>query len=824
MATGNALNTQFPFIVGASGYYTTIQAAINAAALVATSTDEQIVLVNPGTYTENLSLKSFVNVSSFGGAGDGVKVIGNAVYNALNDNENLSLNGIFFETPGGGGIGLSVTGTKIVQVDLHSCTISGTTGTAFSCTNASATVFKNNCHLFASAGQKICNATGGTIRTLGGYATATDTASTLSGSTNFAILSCFDTNSFTVTGTVTFSADNSVIIAPGTLPFLNLGAGCAAFIVFSSIFSNAVSTNYIEGAGSLVLGGANPLIGTATNIDPAIVFVGSTTDIGTIRLMKQSNAIDMNNQTIDNLPNPVSNLQVANKQYVDQTALNGTSVYAATTVNLTVTQAGAGIGATLTNAGAQALFALDGVNPPLNSNVLVKNLAVPQNEGIYRVKDVGSGITNWVLERATSYDTPTEINNTGLIIINNGTQAGQAWYNSANIVTVDTTPFNFSRFGTTGTVTSISAGTGITLTPSPITGTGSVAVTTPAINPNIMIGGNFDTNPWQRGTSFATLSANTFTADRYEWGVVGTGVVTVSKAADAPAVGSVGFLVTNCLKALVTTADGAIAAGDLYYFRYVVEGYDWTQLAQAPCTLTFWVKATVTGIYTLALKNSGSDQSYVAEYTVNATNTWELKTILIPASPAAGTWDYTNGIGVQIFWNVAAGNALAGAAGAWTASNIQTTINQVNGMDTNGNVFQLDLIKFEQGSTATAWQVRAEQQELSLCQRYYQSYGGVSLETMSSGWANTASDAQAMFDFVTTMRAPPTITVSAAGDFSIQYANTDTAATSFSVAVVSSNKAQFSVGCAAVLTVGQGIGFNAKVATPNARLMLSAEL
>lgn len=173
------------------------------------------------------------------------------------------------------------------------------------------------------------------------------------------------------------------------------------------------------------------------------------------------NALDANAQLINNLATPIAGTDAATKDYVDQTALNGTSVYAATTTNLTVTQAGAGAGATLTNAGAQAIFSLDGVNPPLGSLVLVKNLANAANEGIYSVTDVGSVATNWVLTRATSYDTPVEINNTGLIIVRNGSSlAGTAWYNTATIVTVDTTNFNYVAFGLGLPVTVPNGGTG----------------------------------------------------------------------------------------------------------------------------------------------------------------------------------------------------------------------------------------------------------------------------------------------------------------------------------------------------------------------------
>lgn len=241
------------------------------------------------------------------------------------------------------------------------------------------------------------------------------------------------------------------------------------------------------------------------------------------------------------------------------------------------------------------------------------------------------------------------------------------------------------------------------------------------INENLMIGGNFDTNPWQRGVTFATVATGTYTADRFSWIQSGAGVVTVKRTADAPTVAEAGLLGTYCLDVDVTTADGTIAVGDYYALNYKMEGYDFAQIAQRSFTVSFWVKSTKTGIFCFACRNSGTDRSYVAEYTINAADTWEHKIITVSASPSAGTWDYTNGIGLDMTWAIACGTTLgSGTLDTWDSNNMIATTNQVNGMDLDTNNFKVDFIKIEQGTQATAYEPELFSIVLEKCQRYYE--------------------------------------------------------------------------------------------------------
>jgi hypothetical protein len=256
---------------------------------------------------------------------------------------------------------------------------------------------------------------------------------------------------------------------------------------------------------------------------------------------------------------------------------------------------------------------------------------------------------------------------------------------------------------------------------------------------NIIINGDFDI--WQRGTSFAAAASGTFAADRWSYGKVGAAVHTVSRSTDIPTETQSDHTSNYSLLVDCTTADASIAAGDLSYLQYNMEGYDFAPLQGNYGTLSFWVNATKTGTYCVSFRSSGSDRSYVAEYTVSASDTWEKKTITVNFNASGGTWDYTTSSGIRLNWMLSCGSTYHTTAGAWQTGNYLATSNQVNATDSTDNNFRLAQVKLEQGQVATPWKARLFEEELALCQRYYEKSYNVDVDP------GTVTEAGVYIDF-----------------------------------------------------------------------------
>lgn len=317
--------------------------------------------------------------------------------------------------------------------------------------------------------------------------------------------------------------------------------------------------------------------------------------------------------------------------------------------------------------------------------------------------------------------------------------------------------------------------------------------------PNPIINGNMEI--WQRGASFAAAADGQYAADRFKWKTVGAGVVTLNRSVSVPDIAYSIVLLIYSLEVDVTTADASLAAGDTYSVRHIIEGYNWRHFAQRQIRVSFWVLSSKTGVHSFAIRNSGTDRYYIAEYTITSAGAWERKTITISASPSGGTWDYSNGIGAELIWTLAAGSNFVGTVDAWTAGALYASTNQVNVMDDTANYFRITGVKLELGSVDTPIQFVPYEEQLARCQRYYQksfrpditpgqNRGLGTGEYRFAGAIAGAGTLQATVPLITPMRSyAPTVTLYNPSAANAEVRNvTDGADASTSSAVVQGDK------------------------------------
>lgn len=144
---------------------------------------------------------------------------------------------------------------------------------------------------------------------------------------------------------------------------------------------------------------------------------------------------------------------LASENWVLNTIANIPPCLVASTANLTATYANgtSGVGATLTNSSTQAALIIDGVTLAVGNRVLVKDQATVLQNGIYTVTNIGSVSTNWVLTRATDFDSPSQMVRGSVIEIISGTiNSVTTWMLTSIVTAVGTDLLTFPKLSQNG--------------------------------------------------------------------------------------------------------------------------------------------------------------------------------------------------------------------------------------------------------------------------------------------------------------------------------------------------------------------------------------
>jgi hypothetical protein len=262
---------------------------------------------------------------------------------------------------------------------------------------------------------------------------------------------------------------------------------------------------------------------------------------------------------------------------------------------------------------------------------------------------------------------------------------------------------------------------------------------------NKIINGDMRIN--QRNATITGAGTIQHCTDR--WGVYNNaGTVTFQQSTVAPA----GY--TNSLLATVT-ATGSYSTSAYTLVTQFIEGSNvadlaWGTSSAKPIVISFWVRSSVTGTYTVCLQNAAQSRSYVAPYTINAANTWEQKFITVQGE-TTGTWLTQNDVGLRVWFGLGLGTQWDTTANAWQSLNFYSVSGSVDFAANSGATFYLTGVQVEQNLQPTPFEQRPFGIELNLCQRYFQRM----IDPVGTGCSN-GTPARILIPLYQQMRVQPT--------------------------------------------------------------------
>ena len=257
-------------------------------------------------------------------------------------------------------------------------------------------------------------------------------------------------------------------------------------------------------------------------------------------------------------------------------------------------------------------------------------------------------------------------------------------------------------------------------------------------------------------------------------------------------------------------------------------GWNYTS-ASSFITLSFWVKSSVAqNFYGYLRTKDGTSQRYPFETGSLSADTWTkiTKTILGNSNLQ---FDNNNENGLELVFGAFFGTGFTDSGvslntwGAYSGST-RTPDYTSTWYTTNDATFEITGVQLEVSDHATSFEHRSFGQELALCQRYCQIFGGVTNFTLfGSGVWKSSTAASIGIPFFTQMRATPSFSVATPTSSMIRSGGSNIDATSVALDVATRDNVMYNANASSGGTNGHGAMHLGKGDT-DTTITLSAEL
>jgi len=175
-------------------------------------------------------------------------------------------------------------------------------------------------------------------------------------------------------------------------------------------------------------------------------------------------------------------------------------------------------------------------------------------------------------------------------------------------------------------------------------------------------------------------------------------------------------------------------------------------------TISFWVKSSLTGTFSIYALNGGFIRSFVSEYTISAANTWEYKTINIAAPTDSAFNAVGNARQLEVGFSLGAGSGFSMASAdldAWQEQHFMVnSANATKLLETNGATIQFTGVQLEVGDRATPFEHTDIGDELARCYRYFELMRPAD---RTLGKLHALSQAHFTVEYKRTKRATPSV-------------------------------------------------------------------